>query len=230
MPTASNVISSAGSRRRLTSADLIAFIEQHTELGVAALVPEVRLHLARDARHIFEAAEELVDGARGSQPYWAFAWPGGQALARYILDHPELVAGKRVLDLGAGSGLGAIAAAKAGARFVRCSDIDPLAVTVCRMNGDANAVVLDVTPLDLLGEPPDADVVLIGDLVYEPDLKTRVGLLLDAARAREIPVLYGDRTTARRPRQDFRMLEEYEAPLTPALVDDFIERARVWSL
>jgi predicted nicotinamide N-methyase len=218
------------SRRKARAVDLIRFIERETVIASAGLVPEVRLHLARDARQIFVVAEELLDGSRGSHPYWAFAWPGGQGLARYILDNPSLVAGKRVLDLGAGSGLGAIAAMKAGARSVRCSDIDPMAVAACQMNAEANGVTLDVTLADLLGDNPSADVILIGDLVYEPELQIRVGFLLDAARAAGIPVFYADRTTARRPRQDFRLLQEYVAPLTPALVDEFIERARVWTL
>lgn len=217
-------------KRVQRTADLAAFIERETMLGVSVLVPEVRLHLARDARAIFSAAETLMDGGLGSRPYWSFAWPGGQGLARYLLDNPTLVAGKRVLDLGAGSALGAIAALKAGARSALASDIDPLSVVACRLNAEANGVALDVTSADLLGDAPDADVILIGDLVYEPDLQMRVGALLDAARSAGVPVLYGDRTSARRPRRDFTLLADYEAPLTPALVDDFIERARIWSL
>ena len=217
-------------KRVLRTADLVTFIERETQLGVSVLVPEVRLHLARDARAIFSAAESLVDGGLGSRPYWSFAWPGGQGLARYLLDNPQLVAGKRVLDLGAGSALGAIAALKAGARSALASDIDPLAVVACRLNAEANGVTLAVTSADLLGDGPDADVILIGDLVYEPDLQIRVGALLEAARIADIPVLYGDRTSARRPRHNFTLLADYEAPLTPPLVDDFVERARVWSL
>jgi predicted nicotinamide N-methyase len=217
-------------RRKLRAEDLVRFIERETVIGATLLVPEIDLHLARDARDIFVTAEALFDSGRGSQPYWAFAWPGGQGLARFILDNPSLVAGKRVLDLGAGSGLGAIAALKAGATSVLCSDIDPMAVAACHLNAAVNGVPIQVTSADLLGQKPDADVILIGDLVYEPDLQMRVGLLLDAARAVGIPVLYGDRTTARRPRQGFQMLIEYEAALTPALVDDFVERARVWAL
>ena len=217
-------------KRILRAADLVRFIERETALGASILVPEVRLHLARDARAIFAAAETFMDGSLGSRPYWAFAWPGGQGLARYLLDNPHLVAGKHVLDLGAGSALGAIAAMKAGARSALASDIDPLSVIACRLNAEANGVVVDVTSADLLGVQPEADVILIGDLVYEPDLQMRVGALLDAAHAAGIPVLYGDRTSARRPRRDFTLLADYEAPLTPALVDDFVERARVWSL
>ena len=220
----------AQTKRTLSASDLIAFIKREAALGASVLVPEVRLYLARDARLIFSAAESFLDGGLGSRPYWSFAWPGGQGLARYLLDNPQLVAGKRVLDLGAGSALGAIAAMKAGARSALASDIDPLAVVAGRLNAEANGVSVDVTSADLLGSKPEADVVLIGDLVYEPDLQIRVGALLEAARTAGIPVLYADRTSARRPRHNFSLLAEYEAPLTPALVDDFIERARVWSL
>jgi predicted nicotinamide N-methyase len=207
-----------------------AFVLAQTEIGSAALVPEVKLRLAREAREIFIEAETFMDSGLGSRPYWSFAWPGGQGLARMILDEPELVAGKRVLDIGAGSGLGGIAALKAGAKSVLAADIDPLAHAASILNAELNDVQLQATMTDLLGELPDADIVLIGDLVYEPDLQIRVGALLDMTLAAGIPVLYGDRTTARRPRQDFVLLKEYEAPLMPALVEDFIERSRVWRL
>jgi predicted nicotinamide N-methyase len=205
-----------------------AFIAAHTELIAPPLVPEIRLHLAANAFAIFEAAYALnPDGLR---PYWAFAWPGGQALARYLIDTPALVQGKRVLDLGAGSGLGAIAALKAGALAATAADIDPLSVAACVRNASANDVALAVTTDDLLGAETAFDVVLIGDLVYEPDLRDRVGTFLDIHTKRGVPILYGDRTTARRPPGDFRLLAEYAAPLTPELDEDFPEQARVWRL
>lgn len=216
--------------RGITATDLEDFVTGNTTVGTAELVPEVKLHLATAARTIFVAADELLDGGLGSRPYWAFAWPGGQGLARYIIDNPELVRGKRVLDIGAGSGLGAIAALKAGAVSALAADIDPLADMAAIMNGRLNGVALATTREDLLAARPEADVVLIGDLVYEPDLQIRVGALLETLKEMRIPVLYGDRTSARRPRRDFELLIEYEAPLTPPLVDDFIERARVWRL
>jgi predicted nicotinamide N-methyase len=209
---------------------LTAFVKAETHLVPSPLAPEIPLHLARFARDIFVDADLLMDGRLGSRPYWAFAWPGGQALARYILDHPELVAGKRILDVGAGSAIGAIAALKAGARSALAADIDPLADVAASLNAAANGVELATTTADLLGLQPDCDVLLIGDLVYEPDLQIRVGALLDAAVAHGISVLYADRTSARRPRRDFTLLAEYEAPLTPPLVDNFIERARIWRL
>jgi predicted nicotinamide N-methyase len=220
----------SGIRQKPTAEALVRFVTKNTTVRVAELVPEIPLHLATAARNIFVEADELLDGGLGSRPYWAFAWPGGQGLSRYILDHPELVAGKRVLDVGSGSGMGAIAALKAGAVSALACDIDPLADTAARMNATLNAVTLATTREDLLSTRPTVDVVLIGDLVYEPDLQMRVGAFLETVKAMGIPVLYGDRTSARRPRTDFELLIEYEAPLTPPLVDDFIERSRVWRL
>ncbi len=204
------------------------FIDQHTGLIAPPLVPEIHLHLATNAFAIFEAAYALTP--HGPRPYWAFAWPGGQALARYLIDHPALLAGKRVLDLGAGSGLCAIAALKAGAHAATAADIDPLSVAACVRNAAANDVALSVTTDDLLGADTAFDLVLIGDLVYEPDLKDRVGAFLAAHTRRGVPILYGDRTTARRPPGAFRLLAEYAAPLTPELDEDFPEQARVWKL
>jgi predicted nicotinamide N-methyase len=205
-----------------------AFVIETTAIMAPPLVPEIPLHLARSARDIFQAAHDFR--ADVMQPYWAFAWPGGQAMARHILDHGDLVRGKRVLDIGAGSGLGAIASLKAGARSAVAADIDPLAAAACVLNGAINGVELAVTTDDLLGADTDCDLVLIGDLVYEPDLQDRVGAFLAAHHRRGIPVLYADRTTARRPPGRFRLLAEHAAPLTPELDEDMMERARVWML
>lgn len=209
---------------------LDAFITAHTELIAPPLVPEVRLHLADDPRGIFDAAHAAMSDELSARPYWAFAWPGGQALARHLIDTPRLVAGRRVLDLGAGSGLGAIAAMKAGARSATAADIDPLSAAACVLNAAANGVTLAVTTHDLLGREVDTDVILIGDLVYEPDLKDRVGLFLAAHIKRRVPIYYADRTSARRPSGNFRLLAEHDAPLLPAMVEGFMERARVWQL
>ena len=216
--------------RHKTAGGITTFVSTHTELITAPLVPEIKLHLATDPRGIFQRASEFCDEGLGSRPYWAFAWPGGQGLARYILDHPSLVAGKRILDLGAGSALGAIAALKAGAASALAADIDPLSDAAAILNGRANGVALSSTTDDLLGLDPSADLIIIGDLVYEPDLQIRVGAFIERAHRRGIPMLYADRTSARRPRQDFELIHEYEAPLIPALVENFIERSRVWRL
>ena len=206
-----------------------AFVRRHTILTETLLVPEVRLWLAGHAHDIFQIGAEF-SGGWALPPYWAFAWPGGQGLARYLLDWPELVRGKRILDLGAGSGIQSIAAMKAGARSALCADIDPLAEAAARRNALLNGVRLETTMVDLLGTSPDADLIIIGDLVYEPELETRVGAFLQAAARSRTPVLFGDRTTSRRPPLAFELLAEYVAPVTPALLDGHMERARVWRL
>lgn len=204
------------------------FILAHAAPQAPPLVPELKLHLAKDARGVFEAADHYMDGRLGARPYWAFAWPGGQALARYILDSPDIVAGKIVVDIGAGSGLGAIAAASCGAGSVTAADIDPLAITACRLNARLNEVNLQTSTNDPLRVLPDCDVVLIGDLAYDADLQLRVAQILSDLHAAGTRVLFADRTTARRPGPDLVPMAEFEAPLCPPLVEDFVERARVW--
>ena len=206
------------------------FIQTYTRAVKPPLVPEIQLRLALHAHDIFQDAHTFVDGGLGERPYWAFAWPGGQALARHIIDHPELVRGRRVLDLGSGSAIAGIAALQSGAASVTAADIDPLAAAAATLNATLNGVAIDATTQDLLGADTAFDLVIVGDLVYEPDLKDRVGTFIASHHARGIPILYGDRTTARRPPGNFRLLADHEAPLTPALVDNFIERARVWQL
>ncbi len=211
-------------------AAIAGFIESNTDRVAPPLVPELRLHLAHHAHDIFQDAFTFAGGGLGSRPYWAYAWPGGQALARHILDHPDLVRGRRILDLGAGSAIAGIAAMRAGARSVIAADIDPLAAAAAAMNGTLNGVTIAATTDDLLGADTDFDLVIVGDLVYEPDLQDRVGTFITSHHARGIPLLYGDRSTARRPPGRFRLVADHEAPLTPALDDDVIERARVWQL
>lgn len=208
---------------------LSRFILEHTNLGAPPLVPEIGLYLASDAREIFQARAEFAPSPDWP-PYWAFAWPGGQALARYVLDNAQLVAGKSVLDIGSGSGIGAIAAKQAGARHVSTADPDPMAGVAIGMNARHNGVEIATLTEDVLSSEPTVDLVLIGDLVYEPDLVTRVTRFLEAARDAGTEVLLGDRTTGRRPPVAMTLLEEYEAPLSPMLEESHVERARVWRL
>jgi predicted nicotinamide N-methyase len=205
------------------------FVLQHTSLRRPPLVPEINLHLAADAREIFQARTEFAPSPDWP-PYWAFAWPGGQALARYVLDNAALVAGKTVLDIGSGSGIGAIAAKRAGALRVAASDPDPMAGVAIAMNALHNGVEIAALTEDALSSGPDVDLVLIGDLVYEPDLATRVTRFLEAAREAGTEVILGDRTTGSRPPVAMTLLSEYEAPLSPMLEESHVERARVWRL
>ena len=207
-----------------------SFIRAHTVASAPPLVPEIELHLARDSREIFQEADDYERAGERWRPYWAFAWPGGQALARHILDNPTLVKGCRVADIGAGSGIAAIAARMAGAREATAFDPDPLAGAVAGLNARHNDIEMSVRVEDPLGEAPDADLILIGDLVYEPELETRVTGFLEAARRNGTRVLFGDRTTSRRPPLGFSLLGEYRAPLSPALEESHIEHARVWIL
>jgi predicted nicotinamide N-methyase len=202
------------------------FVRAHTTPMRSSLAPEMILHLAQQPFEIFQAAETF----EGERPYWAFAWSGGQGLARWLLDNPGEVVGKSVIDIGAGSGLSVIAAMQAGARAGTANDTDLLACAAAAINADANGVDLTVTADDLLGTDPDADLILIGDLVYEPELVTRVTGLLERAARRGTAVLFGDRSTARRPPLGFELIAEYQAPLTPDLQIGYVETARVWRL
>lgn len=170
-----------------------AFIRAHTRPVRPSLVPEIELLVASDVVALWEAME--VEQGRTSEepPFWAAAWPGGQALARYVLDHPDLVAGRSVLDLGAGSGLVAVAALLAGATRVLASEIDPFGLAAIPENAALNGVS-GIEPVgDLLGAPPPSvDVVLAGDVCYDRLMTERVLPFLDAARAAGAEVLVGD--------------------------------------
>lgn len=203
-----------------------AFILAHAEPMRAALVPEITLLLARQAFDIHQDAYALC----GDIPFWAFAWGGGQGLARFLLDNPHAVTGKRVLDIGAGSGLGAIAAARAGAAVAIANDTDPVSCAAAALNAEANGVALTVSEDDLLGTDPDCDVILIGDVFYLPELATRVDAFLVRARRRGATVYFGDRATTRRPSVPMTLQAEYRAPLTPELEIGYVETARVWRL
>ena len=179
------------------------FVRLHARLAPVAFVPEVLLHQADEPIGLWELTEGEFSSDR-PPPFWAFAWAGGQALARYVTDHPELVAGRRVLDLASGSGLVAIAAARAGAASVRAVEVDELAVAAVALNAEANGVRVDAEFGDILdGDAGDAEVVLAGDVFYSEAMARRVlRFLLRAARA-GAPVLVGDPGRAFLPRDRF---------------------------
>jgi predicted nicotinamide N-methyase len=187
--------------------DVSQFIRANFPLSPAPSVPEVVLHKAGPKSGLWRLAE--ADEAFGN-PYWAYHWGGGLALARFVLDQPEVVAGRRVLDMGAGSGLVGIAAMKAGAAYVLAVDVDPYAIAAIGLNAEANGVALETMLGDLtLGEPPDVDVVLVGDLFYNKDLARRVTEFLDRCLTRQIEVLVGDPWRATLPRERLKLLKEY---------------------
>ena len=207
-----------------------AFVRLHARLAPAPFVPEVCLHQADEPIGLWE----LTEGEFHSEqppPFWAFAWAGGQALARYVLDHPDLVAGRRVLDLAAGSGLVAIAAAKAGAAGVRAVEIDPRAVAAIALNAADNGAAVTAELADILdGDAGGADVVLAGDVFYSKPMTDRMTrFLVRAARAGSL-VLVGDPGRAFLPRERFRAVATYDVPVPPALETVSVKHTTVWEL
>ncbi len=206
-----------------------AFIRANTALMAPPLVPEIKLHLAAESLPIWQKTEDELGQMNVPPPYWAFAWAGGQALARYILDNPALVAGKRVLDLGAGSGLSALAPMLAGAASCLAADIDTLALVATRLNAEANGLLVTTTADDLLAHPPGAfDVILVGDLFYERELAERVLAFITKASADGALVLIGDPKRNYFPRDRFTKIVEYNVPVTRELEDAEIKMTSVW--
>jgi predicted nicotinamide N-methyase len=207
------------------------FIRSNTRLLPVPLVPEIRLHLAEESLAIWRQTEEELGRLNVPPPWWAFAWAGGQALARYVLDNPTLAAGRSVLDLGAGSGLAGIAALKAGAARVLAADTDAFAVAAMTLNAEANGVTLQTTADDLLAAPSTPfDLVLVGDLFYERPLAERVLAFLEAARREGAAILVGDPQRSYFPKESFTQVAEYSVPVTRDLEDMEIKRTAVWRL
>jgi predicted nicotinamide N-methyase len=208
-----------------------AFIAANTRLLSPPLVPEIRLYLAEESVPIWQKTEEELGEMNVPPPFWAFAWAGGQALARYLLDNPQLAAGASVIDLGAGSGLTSIAAKLAGARAVLAADIDAFSLAAIRLNAKVNGVDVDVTGDDLLArEPGEADVILVGDLFYERELAGRVTAYVEKAAAAGARVLIGDPKRSYFPAGRFTLAAEYQVPVTRELEDAEIKRTSVWKI
>jgi predicted nicotinamide N-methyase len=209
------------------------FIAANTRLLPVPLVPEIRLHLAAESLAIWRQTEEELGRMNVPPPWWAFAWAGGQALARYLLDHPGAVRGRRVIDIASGSGLVAIAAARAGAAAVTAYDIDPLAAAAISMNAAANGVAVLAVCADVLdqdGPPsPGTDLVLAGDAFYERDLAARVMRFLERGHARGTAVLAGDCGRAYLPRDRLTPLATYDVPGLRLLEDTDIKRTTIWA-
>ncbi len=205
-----------------------SFIRAETRLLPVPHTPELSLYVADEATELWQRTEEELGEIGLPPPFWAFAWAGGQALARYILDHPETVRGLRVLDFASGSGLVAIAAMKAGAAEVVACDIDGFAIAAIRLNAEANGV--SVTPVreDLIGQDQGWEAVLAGDICYEKDLAERVTDWLLALSRRGATVLIGDPGRSYLPREQLNRLEIYEVPVTRTLEDSEIKKTSVW--
>ena len=215
---------------RLTPEKAENFIRANTGLIAPPHVPEIILHLADEAHDLWHRTEEELEEIGLPPPFWAFAWAGGQGLARHVLDNPALVAGKRVLDFAAGSGLVAIAAMKAGAAHVLASDIDPFCAAAVALNARANGVSVDFTAANLVGEAGDWDIVLAGDVFYDKAFAERLLPWFAALRRESADVLVGDPGRAYLPKTGLEKLATYEVPVTRALEDSEVKRTTVWRL
>lgn len=210
--------------------DRAAFITAHTRLMPVPHAPEIVLHLADEATALWQKTEDELGEIGLPPPFWAFAWAGGQALARFILDHPESVRGKSVLDVATGSGLVAIAAAKAGARAVTAVDIDAFCAVAVGLNAAANGVDVTAETRDPVGSDGGFDVILAGDICYQRDMTEAMMEWLTPLAATGTAVLIGDPGRAYLPKTGLAKLAEYQVPVTRALEDFAIKRTAVWAL
>jgi len=204
------------------------FIRANTVLRAPPHVPEILLHLADEAHALWHRTEEELQEIGLPPPFWAFAWAGGQGLARYVLDHPQFVAGRRVLDFATGSGLVAIAAAKAGAAAVLAADVDPFCRGAVALNAAANGVGVPFTDADLTGTEGAWDVVLAGDVFYDREMTAGLLGWFDGLAAAGVLVLVGDPGRSYLPRDRLTFLAEYQVPVTRALEDAEVKRTVVW--
>lgn len=210
--------------------DIDGFIRANTRVGAPPHTPEVRLHLADDAVDLWRLTEEDLGALGLPPPFWAFAWAGGQALARYVLDHPDLVRDRTVLDVASGSGLVAIAAMRAGAASARAVDVDPFAAHAARLNAALNDVAVTAQTANALASSPEEAVILVGDLFYDRDLAAALlAWLQDCAHAGRT-VLIGDPGRTYLPRAALEPLATYAVPVSRALEDAEIKRTSVWRL
>jgi predicted nicotinamide N-methyase len=205
-------------------------IRTSTSLRPVALVPEILLHQAGEPIGLWQRTEQAAGRTGLDPPFWAFAWAGGQALARYLLNHTEVVRDRRVIDLASGSGLVAIAAARAGAAQVTGYDIDPIAIAAIAVNAEANGVAVRAVRADILaGDADGTDVLLVADAFYERELAGRVTLFLERGLARGADVLVGDFGRAYLPRDRLTPLAAYDVPGLGVLEDSDVKRTTIWA-
>jgi predicted nicotinamide N-methyase len=216
--------------RPITAAERCDFIRSHTALAPAGpLLPNISLYQATEITPIWQATEDWLERQGVPPPFWAFPWAGGQAVARLILDQPDLVAGRHVLDFAAGSGLIAIAAMQAGAASVRAVEIDPFAVDATYLNAVANGVTVTADVANIIGQDlPGIDIVLAGDICYErPFAEAALGWLRRLAAA-GTTVLLGDPGRAYLPAQGLEKMASYAVPTTRELEDREVRVTDVW--
>jgi predicted nicotinamide N-methyase len=219
-----------------------AFIRSHLQVAPVAFVPEISLYQAEEPIGLWELTEgeAFSDSTPTSSveyhsdqppPFWAFAWAGGQALARYLLDHPADVAGRAVLDLASGSGLTAVAARRAGARTVRAVEIEPMAGAAIGLNAAANNVAVEVAVEDVLDrDPGDVEIVLAGDVFYSKTMAERMLTFMRRAARAGVDVLVGDPGRAYFPTEYFARVTEYEIPVRYELESTRVKSTTIWRI
>ncbi|MBF0168262.1 MAG: methyltransferase [Alphaproteobacteria bacterium] len=210
--------------------DPIPFVLANTRLDRTPLLPEISLHLASQVTPLWEATEATLQKEGLPPPYWAFAWVGGQAVARHLLDHPEIVRGLRVLDFAAGSGVAGIAAALAGAALVEAAEIDAFAGAAISLNASANGVAVSVFLEDLVGSKRRWDVVLAGDVCYERPMAERVFDWLLTLQSQGARILLGDPGRAYLPQSGLALLGSYDVPTTRDIEDKDMRTAKVYEV
>ncbi|TDQ84185.1 putative nicotinamide N-methyase [Dongia mobilis] len=211
--------------------DPVAFVRRQTRISRPALVPEIRLYLADEMTPIWLATQGELDDLGVPPPFWAFCWPGGQALTRFILDHPEWVRGKRVLDFAAGSGITAIAAARAGAATVTAAEIDAHAIAAIALNAELNGATVQIEPGNIVGSHQLAvDVVLAGDICYEQPMANRVTAWLAGLARDGVTVLMGDPGRSYLPQSGLKELARYVVPTSTDLEDSDRRETTIWQL
>ena len=206
-----------------------AFVTANTVLARAPLVPEIALHLATEITPIWQASEAWLQQANVDPPFWAFAWPGGQVIARHVLDHPELVRGRRVLDFAAGCGIAAIACAMAGAALVEAAEIDAMAVAAIRMNAAVNGVDVVVLDQDVVGQPCKWDLILCGDVCYEAPMTAHIMPWL-RQMAVETEVWVADPGRAYLPGDGLTEVAAHDVPTSLELEDRVLRRTKLFRL
>ena len=208
--------------------DRTAFVRANTALVSPPLVPEIKLHLATEVVPLWQLTEEELAAQGIPPPYWAFAWAGGQALSRYVLDNPGIVGGTSVLDFGSGSGLVAIAAAKAGAERVMAADIDHFAQAAIKLNATTNAAIVSTTTADLIGSDGNWRVILLGDMCYERPLAERLLAWLSDRARHGARILLGDPGRSYFPKGGVDKLETYRVQTMRDLEDREIRETSVY--
>jgi predicted nicotinamide N-methyase len=216
------------------SKDHSQFILENTAVCSPPHVPELNLHLADEAHSLWHKTEEELEQIGLQPPFWAFAWAGGQALARFILDHPDIVSGKRVLDFASGSGLVGIAAKLAGANEVTCVDIDPFCASAITLNAALSGIAVSIQITDLTEiinlESSEYDCVLAGDVFYDKQMVDKVWPMLQAFKRQGATILVGDPGRAYLPKENLEKCAEYQVPVTRVLEDSEIKQTSVWRL